>query len=131
MTDVARRFVEAFNSQDLDAFVSTLDPEVELQTARGLRIGHDEARSWATKTPSGGLDQRLVVEDLIEDEHGTHVVALIRRQWWWRESDEMAHDEVAAALFTFRDGLVARWQPFADREEALRAAGIEAGGGAQ
>jgi hypothetical protein len=30
-----------------------------------------------------------------------------------------------AHLFTLRDGLVARWQPFDDRAEALRTAGID------
>ena len=39
--EVVRRFYEAFNAQDLDAFVATLHPEVELQTARGLREGRE------------------------------------------------------------------------------------------
>jgi ketosteroid isomerase-like protein len=122
-TEAVKRFYEAFNAHELDAFVATLSENVELQTARGLRIGREEARAWATRTPSGGLEQRLVVEDLRE--HTDHVVALIRKQWWWAESDELADDEETAALFTFSDGLIARWQPFTDRAEALAAGGIE------
>ena len=116
---LVRRFYEAFNSEDLDGLVATLHPAVELQTARGPREGREEARAWATRNPGGGLHQRLVLEEIREDDHGAHAIALIRKQWWWRESDEVAHDEPEAALFTFRDGLIARWQPFGDRDEAL------------
>ena len=117
-----RRFYEAFHAQDLDAFVQTLDPHVELQTARGLRIGLAEARSWATRNPAGGLQQRFVIEELRE--HRNHVVAFVRQQWWWAESDERAEDNEVAAMFTFKDDLISRWQPFTDRGEALHAAGI-------
>jgi ketosteroid isomerase-like protein len=122
-TDLVRLFYEAFNDEDLDAFVETLHPHVELQTARGLRIGIAEARAWATRNPAGGLHQRYVVEDLLE--HHNHVVAVVRRQWWWKETDDLADDEETAALFTLEDGLIARWQPFTDRGQALAAAGIE------
>jgi ketosteroid isomerase-like protein len=121
-TDQVRRFYEAFMAQDLDAFADTLCENVELQTARGLRIGVEEARSWATRIPDGGLEQRYVVEELVE--HTDHVVALVRKQWWWAETDELADDEEVAALFTFKDGLIARWQPFTDRDDALAAAGL-------
>ncbi len=121
--DVVRRFYTAFNEEDLDAFVATLHPHVELQTARGLRIGRDEARAWATRNPAGHLRQHYVVEDLVE--HHNHVVAMVRKQWSWTESGELADDEESAAMFTFDDGLIARWQPFTDRAQALRAAGVE------
>ena len=117
-----RRYYDAFHAQDLDAFIETLDPHVELQTARGLRIGLAEARSWATRNPAGGLEQRFVIEDLRE--HHNHVVALVRQQWWWAETEELAEDNEAAALFTFKDGQIARWQPFTDRAKALEVAGI-------
>jgi ketosteroid isomerase-like protein len=122
---VVRRFYEAFNEQDIDAFVETLHPEVELQTARGLREGRDEARAWATKTPHGGLDQRLVLERVLGEPDGARLVALYRKQWWWREDEEHAHTDAMAAMFTFRDGLIVRWQPFEDRDEALAVAGLQ------
>ena len=122
--EVVRRFYEAFNAQDIDAFVATLHPDVELQTARGLREGRDEARAWATKAPHGGLDQRLVLRDILGEPDGVRLVALYRKQWWWREDEKHAHTDEMAAMFTFRDDLIARWQPFEDREEALAAAGL-------
>ena len=121
--DVVRRFYAAFDAEDLDAFVATLHEHVELQTARGLRIGREEARSWATRTPEGHLRQSYLIEDLVE--HHNHVVALVRKQWRWDESDELADDEAIAGLFTFEDGLISRWQPFSDRDEALSVAGVE------
>jgi ketosteroid isomerase-like protein len=121
-TEAVRCFYEAFNAEDLDDFVECLHPHVELQTARGLRIGLAEARSWATRNPAGDLEQRYVVEDLVE--HHNHIVALVRQQWWWKDHQELAEDNEAAALFTFEDGLISRWQPFTDREEALSAAGV-------
>jgi len=117
--DVVRRFYESFNAQDLDAFVETLHPDVELQTQRGPREGREEARAWATKGPHGGLEQRLVLEDVVGDPESAHLVAVYRKQWWWRETERCAHEDEMGAMFTFRDGLIARWQPFEDRAEAL------------
>ena len=117
--ELVDRFYATFNAQRIDDFVATLHPEVELQTRRGLREGREEAGRWATKDPRGGLEQQVVLEDVRSAGDGAHAVALIRKQWWWRGTDEVAHDEPEAALFTFRDGLIARWQPFEDRSEAL------------
>jgi ketosteroid isomerase-like protein len=116
---VVRRFYDAFNIQDLDLFVATLHPDVELQTQRGIREGREEARAWATRDPHGGLEQRLVLEEIVGDTQSAHLVALYRKQWWWRETKRRAHEDEMAALFTFRDGLIARWQPFEDRADAL------------
>jgi hypothetical protein len=88
-----------------------------------LRIGLQEARAWATRNPHGDLEQRFVVEELVE--HRNHVVAMVRLQWWWKEHDDLAEDRETAALFTFDEGLIARWQPFTDRADALAAAGID------
>jgi ketosteroid isomerase-like protein len=119
-SDVVRKFIETFNSQDLDAFQETLDPEVEIVSGRGPRHGREEARAWATFKP-GGLQQKVVVDEMRES--GDQVVALTRRQWQWDGTDELATEDEMAHLFEIRNGRVARWQPFEDRAEALRALG--------
>jgi ketosteroid isomerase-like protein len=124
--EVVRRFYEAFNDQDMRAFAATLHPDVELQTSRGLREGRDEARAWATKHAGGGLDQRLVLERVLGEPDAARLVALYRKTWWWREDDKHALTEEMAAMFTFRDGLIARWQPFEDPDQALAVAGLRA-----
>ena len=118
-----RAFVDAFNGEDLDAFVAAVAPTVEIQGRRGLVIGREEAREWARRRPSGELRQRLVLEDVREDGHPP--VALLRRQWRWRHSEELADEQEIAALVVLDDaGRIARWQPFDEREKALEAAGI-------
>jgi limonene-1,2-epoxide hydrolase len=125
--EAVRAFIDGFNRQDLDLFISALQPEVELHTLKlGLITGHDEARRWATKRP-GGLQQHLVIDDVVGS--GDRVVALLNQQWMWEGTDEVAEENEIAQVFTVRDGRIVRWQPFADRDEALRAAGIEGGGG--
>ena len=123
--DAVRAFIDAFNAEDLDALVDLCDPEVEVQASRGIVIGHDEVRRWATRNPSGDLHQRLVVDSLREE--GPHVIAFVRREWFWREEpDHVADEQELAIVVTMRDGLIARWQPFEDPDEAFAAAGIEA-----
>ena len=121
--DAARTFIQALNDEDLDALVAVLDSEVEIQASRGIVIGHDEARRWATRKPSGDLHQRLVL-DSIRDE-GKHVIAFTRREWFWREGGDVADAQELAIVATIGDdGLITRWQPFDNRDEALQAVGV-------
>ena len=119
-----RAFVDAFNAEDLEAFAENLAPSVEIQGRRGLVIGREEAREWAKRRPSGELYQSLVLEEVREDGHPP--VALLRRQWRWEGSGEVADEqEIAALVVLDDDGLIARWQPFDERPKALEAAGID------
>jgi hypothetical protein len=121
--DATRTFVQAFNDEDLDALVTVLDPEVEIQASRGIVIGHDEARRWATRDAKGDLRQRLVL-DAIRDE-GRHVIAFARREWFWRDGGDLAEAHELTIVATIgEDGLITRWQPFDDREDALQAVGV-------
>jgi ketosteroid isomerase-like protein len=121
--DLVRRFYDAFAAEDLEALVATLHSDVELVTARGPRYGHDGARVWATRAPEGDLEQRVVLDGVRV--HGDRAVALFRRQWWWRDQDELAEEEELASLFEFRDGLIGRVVTAEDRAAALASAGIE------
>jgi len=120
--EAVRSFIDAFNAEDLDALAATLTGDIEIQASRGLVEGREEARRWATRKPTGELTQRLVLDDVVE--HGAHGVATVRRQWLWRESGEVADEQELFYVATIRDGLICRWQPFSDRDEARRAAGI-------
>jgi hypothetical protein len=120
-TEAVRSFIDAFNSEDLDALAATLTDDVEIQASRGLVEGRGEARKWATRNPTGELHQRIVPDDL--EEVGAHVLATVRRQWYWRDGGETADEQQIFYVATIRDGLIARWAPFEEREEALRAAG--------
>ena len=119
-------FIDAFNAEDLDALAATLAEEVEIQGSRGLILGRDEARTWATRKSGGDLHQHLVLDGV--EEHGAHLVATVRRQWLWIEdgkpTDEVADEQEIFYVATMRDGLIARWAPFEDRPQALQAAGV-------
>jgi limonene-1,2-epoxide hydrolase len=113
-----REFIRAFNERDLDAFVETLHPDVELHSGRGLRKGIDAARLWATREP-GGAQQTIVLDELYEDPD--RAVALITRAWHWDEDGSSAGEDEMAWLFELRDGRVRSWRPYDDRAEALSA----------
>ena len=121
--ELIRAFYDAFNDGDLDALVATLHQDVELVTARGPRFGHAGARTWATRNPDGELEQRVVLDGVRQQ--GDRAVGLIRRQWWWREGDELAEEEELGAVFELRDGLIGRVVTAEDRAAALASAGIE------
>jgi limonene-1,2-epoxide hydrolase len=121
--DSVREFIRAFNERDLDAFVGTLDPEVELHSGRGLRKGRDAARVWATRAP-GGVQQTIEVEELFEDDTesgGGRALALIKRVWRWEEDGSRASTDEMAWMFELHDHKIRSWQPFEDREAAWRA----------
>ena len=121
--ELIRAFYDAFNDGDLDALVTTLHHDVELVTARGPRYGHEGARIWATRNPDGELEQRVVLDGVRQQ--GDRAVALIRRQWRWREGHELADEEELGALFELREGLIGRVVTAEDRAAALASAGIE------
>jgi limonene-1,2-epoxide hydrolase len=121
-TDPVREFIRAFNERDLDAFVATLDPEVELHSMKGLKKGHEAARRWATRK-RGGVQQTIELEDLYEG--GDRAVALIMRRWHWDDDQgEFAGEDEMAWLFELHERRIRSWRPFEDREEALRVAGF-------
>ena len=119
----ALEFIRAFNERDLDAFAATLHPAIEIHASRGLRRGVEAAREWGTRAP-GGVQQRILVEEILESEE--RALALVVREWWWEDAEpgaELAGADEMAWLFELRDGLISSWRPFDDRAEALAAFG--------
>lgn len=109
-------FVKSFNDQDLESLASVLHPDVVIHASRGPRHGVEEALAWARRVETGELEQRIELEHI--DVADDRAVALIRRQWWWGEQDELAREDEMAWAFELRDGLVVTWRPFDDREAA-------------
>lgn len=113
-------FIRSFNEQDLDAFVDTLHPAVELHSGRGIRRGIISAREWATKKP-GGVQQTIVLDGLSQPEADecSLVVACVTRNWHWADEGSPAGSEEMEWLFVLDGGRVRSWQPFDRRGEAL------------
>lgn len=114
---VVREFISTFNRSELDSFVATLDPKIEIHSMRGLRRGREEARDWATKAP-GGVQQTVVIESL--NQRNGRILVEIERHWHWDEDGSHAATDEMAWIFTLKEGLVASWRPFEDRDEARR-----------
>jgi ketosteroid isomerase-like protein len=121
--EVARRWVELFNERDeVDEFLSLLDPDVELQAPGGARLrGHDQARDWF-EASFENVRPRIVPDRFVAE--GNIVVGLGKMEMQWVESGEVAHEGESAGAFWFRDGKIIRWQPFGTHTEALEAAGL-------
>jgi limonene-1,2-epoxide hydrolase len=120
--DPVREFIRAFNERDLDAFVDTLDPEVELHSMKGLLKGTEAARLWATRA-RGGVQQTIEMEQLYEGDG--RAVALIIRRWHWDDDEgEFAGEDEMAWVFELHEHRIRSWRPFENRAEALRIAGF-------
>jgi limonene-1,2-epoxide hydrolase len=125
--DPVREFIRAFNERDVDALVETLDSEVELHSMKGLKVGREAARHWATRK-RGGVQQTIDLEQLYEqglDGGAGSAVALIMRRWHWDDdAGEFAGEDEMAWVFELHDHRIRSWRPFEDRAEALRVAGF-------
>jgi ketosteroid isomerase-like protein len=116
-------FIDAFNHGDLERLGEVLDPDVVLHTARGTKRGIADALAWARRLETGELDQHIELDSLAAE--GDRAVALVRKQWWWRDG-QLAREDQMAWVFELRDGRVASWEPFEDRVAALAAVGVRA-----
>jgi uncharacterized protein len=120
---------EAFNAGDIEASLNILHPEIEWHTyivpgpGGGTYHGHDGVRElWADARRIFG-EFKNVPEQVFDA--GDRVVAFVRVEGVGRESGVAVTARIAH-VYSFRDGMVCCVESFEDRDEALRAAGIEA-----
>jgi ketosteroid isomerase-like protein len=113
--EVARRILEAISEGDVDAFVALLDPDVEIQTQRGVRRGRDEVARWA-RSKFEHLERRYEVDEV--HTLGTRVVVLARVQYVWRETRKVGDESLVGIMLDLRDGKLLRWRVYDDPMEA-------------
>ena len=111
-----RRLLAALSAQDADAFAELVDPQVEINTQRGVRVGREEAARWARRR-FAHLERRYEVDEMRES--GSTVVALVRVQYVWRESGKIGDEWLHGLALEFRDGKLLRWRLYDDPIEAL------------
>ena len=114
--DVARRLLAALSAQDADAFADLVDPQVEIYTQRGVRVGREEATRWARRR-FAHLERRYEVDEVRES--GDRVVVLARVQYVWRESGKVGDEWLHGVALEFRNGKLTRWRLYDDPIEAL------------
>jgi ketosteroid isomerase-like protein len=128
--EAARRGVEAWNANDLDAFLAWLDPEVEwhpsiepaLEGGETTYRGLDGARK-AWDDYRGGAWERLTIQIQEFRDLGDSVLALGHIDLTARTTGLEFTEEVGS-LMTFRGGKVLRSQDFLSHADALEAAGL-------
>ena len=106
--DVVLRYVEAWNSEDEEALVATLAPDVRVTRPRGTTVGRDEfiaAVKAQHETPTADeLD--VTFRDRTVGEVGDKVITTVRLDYRWRESGEFSHTMQRRSEFTVRDGKI-------------------------
>jgi limonene-1,2-epoxide hydrolase len=102
------RLGQALRAQDAQAVAAELHPEVEATGQKGTFRGIDAVVGWAKPSTDGHLYSRVELDELREV--GDYVALAARRQWRWRETDELADEAPFGVLFELRDGKVYRWR---------------------
>jgi ketosteroid isomerase-like protein len=109
----------------LDEVQEVFDPEVEwvavphsLLASEEYR-GYDGVRRFWTQFISAWDEYGIRVDELIDA--GDQVVAVMRLRG---RTNQIEVDEARSSVLTFRDGRIVRIEPFANKVEALEAAGL-------
>ena len=130
--EIVRRLAEAWNADDLDAFLAELDPDGEwhpsiepaLEGGETTYRGHDGARKAWDDYRGGGAWERLTVRIQEIRDLGESVLVLSHIDLTARTTGIEFHQEVGQ-LCTFRDGKVATSHDYLSHRETLEAAGLE------
>src|SRR5574342_474568 len=118
--ELVRRWVDAVNNRDEDAFLAVMDDEVECVSRivgmEGPLRGHEGARRWWQSWFAAFPDYRIeIVEELAL---GSMVLGGFRAAGHGAGS-ALPVEDVAWNLSDWRDGKCVWWQNFATRAEAV------------
>jgi ketosteroid isomerase-like protein len=128
--ELARRFLDAWNRQDLETILAISDPGVEYVNSPnavepGTRRGLDEGTAVLRAQWEGLLDGRQETDRIYD--HGDDVIVLGRLSRRMPESETRIDDRVLTS-FTICEGKVTRFQVLGfgatEVQEALEAAGL-------
>jgi ketosteroid isomerase-like protein len=124
--EVMRRLIAAFNSADGEAFDGFLTSDAEVVPVRAalegtIYRGPDAGTQYCTAVDQSWENLRWEVEEIREG--GDWVLALGHIQGEGRDSGA-AIDARGGWLANFTEGRIARFQTFANRADALEAAGL-------
>jgi ketosteroid isomerase-like protein len=128
--DLVRRGFEAFNlgGREARASEAMLAPDVVWEVAIGIGDfdgvynGRAEVRRFWQTWMAEFEDMHLDIDELVGC--GERVFSAVRLLGRGRHSGVVVPTTTVFPVFTLRDGLMVRYQLFADRQRALEAAGL-------
>jgi ketosteroid isomerase-like protein len=123
--EIVRQFVDRWNRGDREIRADEVDPELELHSRMlgGVVWGVDGLRSWFLEIDQQFEEWRLDIAEVRELDRD-RLLALGGIHLRGRES-KVEFDQPMAWLMDFRDGRLLRLEMFAQRGEALEAAGLQ------
>jgi ketosteroid isomerase-like protein len=128
--EAVQRALDAWNADDLDAFLAEADPEVEVHPAIEPALeggetayrGHDGVRrAWDDYRGGAWVHPRVRVQEIRD--LGESVLVLSHIDLTARTTG-LEFSEELGQLITFRGGKAVRSQDFLSHAEALEAAGL-------
>jgi ketosteroid isomerase-like protein len=128
--ETVQRALEAWNADDLDAFLAELDPEAEwhpsieqaVEGRQATYLGHEGARR-AWNEYRGGTWGRLTARPQEIRDLGESVLVLGHFEVSGQATG-LEFDQEVGQLVTLREGKIVRSQDFLSHAEALEAAGL-------
>jgi len=117
----------AFNRGDMDAAVASLDENIEWIEPQefpggGTYQGRESAKRYLAQSRAAWAEVTSEPEQFIPA--GDRIVVLVHARVRAKGSNEW-QDVRLADVYTFRDGKAIQMRAFADRDEALRWAGVQ------
>ena len=126
--EVVRTAMQSFNLDGVEAIADQISPDFETTTPPSLSVepdtyrGADGVRRWFDAW-EGTMDEvRFDVDELIDA--GDRVIA-VSRMVARSHTSGIEVEQAVALVWTLRDGRAVRLDPYATREEAVRAVGLE------
>jgi ketosteroid isomerase-like protein len=123
--EAVRRAIAAINARDIDAYLAccTENVELSLPMAGGEYLGADGIKRFFIDIEDTGPDFRIEVQRVQAIGDST-VLALLRVRATGRASG-IVNAADSANVYDFIDGKMSRIRIFLDRDEALKAVGLE------
>jgi ketosteroid isomerase-like protein len=122
-----RRWVEAFNARDIEALIALCDPDIEFHSAfaavgGAIYHGHDGLRKWHRDLQDVWGPAIHTEPEAFFDLSGRMLTFYIYRARGQHSGAEVARP--AAAVSTWRDGLMTYLKVYLDKAEALNDLGM-------
>jgi ketosteroid isomerase-like protein len=126
--ELVERAVAAINARDIEGYLACCSDNVRLETPMasvgGVYEGTDGIRRYFADIEDAAPDFRIEL-DGVEAVGGEQVIAFLRTSGMGRASGILMAPPPLTNVYDLLDGKLSRIRIFIDRQEALRAAGLE------